>query len=184
MKKVLSIIVLFTAFAGSMNAQKFFTRSGHVHFFSDTKMEDIEADNHKASVVLDGATGQVEIALLIKAFEFEKALMQEHFNENYMESDTYPKATFKGKVENMSAIDLKKDGTHNVKVIGELTMHGVTNKVTIEATIKVAGGKLTCTTKFYVVPEDYKITIPNTVRDNIASKIEVNVDATLEELKK
>ena len=110
--------------------------------------------------------------------------MQEHFNENYMESDTYPKASFKGKIDNIAAVNFKKDGSYNSTVTGDMTMHGVTKKITINVTIKVAGGKITATSKFQVAPEDYKVVIPNTVRDNIASKIDVTVDATLEELKK
>lgn len=184
MKKIIFILAIAILSAPAINAQKYFTKIGHLRFFSDTKMEDIQGDNHKVNFVLDAASGQIQIAALVKAFEFEKALMQEHFNENYMESDTYPKATFTGKVENMAAINLKKDGTYTSKVSGELTMHGTTNKVSVDATFKVAGGKISCETKFLVVPEDYKITIPGTVRDNIASKIEVTANATLEELKK
>lgn len=184
MKKVLTILGIALLASTSTFAQKYFSREGHVNFFSDTKMEDIKADNKKATVVLDAATGAVELSLLIKSFEFEKALMQEHFNENYMESDTYPKASFKGKIDNLAAVNFKKDGTYNTTVTGDLTMHGVTKKTTINVTIKVAGGKISANSKFQVVPEDYKITIPNTVRDNIASKIDVTVDATLEELKK
>lgn len=184
MKKVFTLIAIVLLASTSTFAQKYFSRTGHVNFFSDTKMEDIKADNNKATVVLDAPTGAVEISVLIKSFEFEKALMQEHFNENYMESDTYPKASFKGKVDNIAAVNFKKDGTYNSTVTGDMTMHGVTKKITINVTITVAGGKITANSKFQVVPEDYKIIIPNTVRDNIASKIDVTVDATLEELKK
>ncbi|MFZ4785093.1 MAG: YceI family protein, partial [Flavobacteriales bacterium] len=184
MKKVFTILAIALLASTSTFAQKYFTRTGKVTFFSDTKMEDIKADNNKTNVVLDATTGAVEISLLIKSFEFEKALMQEHFNENYMESDTYPKASFKGKVDNMSAVNLKKDGTYNATATGDMTMHGVTKKITINVTFKVVGGKITGETKFYIVPEDYNIKIPNTVRDNIASKIEVTATAVLEELKK
>lgn len=184
MKKVITLLTIALLASTGTFAQKYFTRTGKVTFFSDTKMEDIKADNNKTNVVLDAATGAVEISLLIKSFEFEKALMQEHFNENYMESDTYPKASFKGKVDNMSAVNLKKDGTYNTTATGDMTMHGVTKKITINVTFKVVGGKITGESKFYIVPEDYNIKIPNTVRDNIASKIEVTATATLEELKK
>jgi hypothetical protein len=184
MKKHIAIFAILIATATTTQAQKYFTRAGYLGFFSDTKMEDIKGDNNKVNFVLDAATGQLEISGLIKAFEFEKALMQEHFNENYMESDTHPKTSFKGKVDNMAGVNLKKDGTYSSKVTGDLTMHGVTKKITVDATFKVAGGKITCESKFDVVPEDYKITIPGTVRDNIASKIAVTAKANLEELKK
>lgn len=184
MKKISILITIFIAATSSINAQKLFSRAAYLGFFSDTKMEDIKADNNKATVVLDIPTGAIEISGLVKSFEFEKALMQEHFNENYMESDKFPKTTFKGKIDNLAAVNFSKDGTYGLKVSGDLTMHGVTKKVTVDGVFKVAGGKTTCEAKFFVVPEDYNISIPNTVRDNIASKIEVTFKASLEELKK
>jgi len=92
--------------------ERYMTRTGHIAFHSETPVENIHADNRKVSSVWDVTTGAVEFAVLIKAFEFEKALMQEHFNENYMESNTYPKATFKGKVLGVAAEQLKKPGTY------------------------------------------------------------------------
>ena len=85
--------------SSALLGQKYFTKDGKVSFYSDALMEKIEAHNTKAASVIDAENGQMEFAVLIKAFQFEKALMQEHFNENYMESSTYPKASFKGKIE-------------------------------------------------------------------------------------
>ena len=180
-------IILFTiaaAFTVGASAQKYFTKTGYIGFFSKTAMEDIKADNNKVSTVLDAATGQVEFSALVKAFAFEKALMEEHFNENYMESSTFPKATFKGKVENMSAINLKKDGSYASKVSGELTIHGVTKTITSDATFDVKGDMITAQTKFFVNPEDYQIEIPEVVKDKISKNIEVTVLSKLEPLKK
>ncbi len=184
MKKIIITLTALICTASLINAQKLFSRAAYLGFYSNTKMEDIKADNNKANVVLDVPTGAIEISGLVKSFEFEKALMQEHFNENYMESDKFPKTTFKGKIDNLAAVNFTKDGTYNSKVTGDLTMHGVTKKVTVDGIFKVAQGKVTCESKFFVVPEDYNITIPNTVRDNIASKIEITFKANLEELKK
>lgn len=183
MKHIITLAVAIIAF-NTISAQTYFSKNAYVGFFSSTKMEDIKADNNKANVVFKKETGEIQFSALMKAFEFEKALMQEHFNENYVESDKFPKATFKGKIENPSALNLTKDGTYPVKVVGDMNMHGVTKPLTVNATIKVAGGKITCDSKFSVKPEDYNIAIPNTVRDNIASMIDVTVKANLEELKK
>lgn len=183
MKQIITIALVLGSI-GAAHAQKYFSKTAYIGFFSSTKMEDIKADNNKATLVYDAASGALEMAALVKAFEFEKALMQEHFNENYMESDTFPKSTFKGKIDPASSVNPAKDGTYPVKVTGDLTMHGVTKPVTVNATFKVAGGKITCESKFSVKPEDYNITIPNTVRDNISSSIEITVKSSLEELKK
>lgn len=167
----------------SANAQKYATRNGYLGFFSKTKQENIKADNNKATYVLDVATGQLEISALQTAFQFEKALMQEHYNENYVESEKYPKATFKGKID-MTNVNLLKDGTYKTKVNGDLTMHGVTNKTTVDATFVVAGGKITAEAQFPISCKAYNIEIPSAVKDVISDKIDVTAKATLEEFKK
>jgi len=184
MNKVLFTFVALAISASALQAQKFFTRSAHIDFFSHTAMEDIKGDNNSATLVLDAANGQIEISCAIKAFEFEKALMQEHFNENYMESNTFPNATFKGKIENMSSISLSKDGSYATKASGTMTMHGVDKVMTVPVTFTVAGGKITGDSKFAVNPNDFKITIPGPVRSKIAEAIDVTVKANLAELKK
>lgn len=159
-----------------MAQDRFATRNGHIAFFSSTPMENIEAHNHKVTSVWDATTGAVEFAALIKAFEFEKALMQEHFNENYMESNTFPKAIFKGKIAGITATDLKKPGTYPVDVSGDLTIHGVTKPQAVKGTIVVdASGAVKATSEFNVKPEDHGIEIPGVVRKNIAEQLKVTV---------
>ncbi len=156
--------------------ERYMTRTGHIAFHSETPIENIHADNRKVSSVWDASTGAVEFAVLIKAFEFEKALMQEHFNENYMESNTFPKATFKGKVLGVGAEQLKKPGTYEGTVEGDLTMHGVTKPVKTKATVTVdANGTAKASADFSVKPEDHGIDIPGVVRKNIAERIQVMV---------
>ncbi len=184
MKKIIVIALFALALVPATQAQKYFTRAGFISFFSATTMENIAAENNKVAAVLDATTGDIEFTVLIKSFLFEKALMQEHFNENYMESDTYPKSTFKGKVNNMSAIKLGTNGTYNSKITGDMTMHGVTKNITVDGVFTVKEGKLNATSKFVVNPNDYKIEIPNLVKDNISDKIDVSVSLNLEELKK
>lgn len=156
--------------------ERYGTRNGHIAFFSETPMENIEGNNHKVSSVWDATTGALQFAVLIKAFEFEKALMQEHFNENYMESNTYPKAVFKGKVSGVTAADLKKPGTYPVTIEGELDMHGVKQKIAEKGSITVQPtGLVRAESDFSVKPEDYKIAIPAVVREQIAKEIQVKV---------
>src|SRR5690606_25912300 len=113
--KNLIVVLLIGLIAPVLNAQgKYFTKEGKISFSSDAPMEKIEAHNRKANSVIDAASGKMEWSVLIKAFQFEKALMQEHFNENYMESDKFPKAVFKGVIQQHDKIDWTKDGVHNV----------------------------------------------------------------------
>lgn len=174
-KLIFSAALLF-AFTG-INAQKYFTREGRINFNASTSMEKIEAINTKATSVIDFASGAIEWGVLIKAFKFEKALMQEHYNENYMESDKYPKSTFKGKIENISAINTSKDGSYNAVIKGSLDMHGVTRPVTANATIVVKGGAISASSKFKVLLADYNISIPAVVKDNISKEVEITVTA-------
>ena len=126
----------------------------------------------------------MEFAVLIKAFQFEKALMQEHFNENYMESDKYPKAIFKGAIVDASTVDFSKDGDYPVKVKGKLTIHGVTNEVETDGTIDVKDGKISASSNFEIAVADYKIKIPSVVKDNIAKTVQIVVDMNYELFKK
>jgi polyisoprenoid-binding protein YceI len=169
-------MMLIMTVPSSVFGQKYFTRDGKVSFFSSTPIEDIEAHNKKATSVIDLATGQLEFAVLIKAFQFEKALMQEHFNENYMESDKFPKAQFKGKAEGLEKVDLAKNGTYPVKVKGDLTIHGVTKQVEADGNFLVKNGELSALAAFEVAPEDYGIKIPSVVRNNIAKIIRIDID--------
>ncbi|MBK8403116.1 MAG: YceI family protein [Saprospiraceae bacterium] len=171
------LIFLFAALLILTNgfAQKYYAKNAYVKFHSDSPMEKIEAVNNTGSTVFDLASGRVEFAALINAFQFDRALMQEHFNENYMESGKFPKATFKGAIENYSALNLSKPGTYKVDVSGDMTMHGVTNKIKVPAEVKVETGGLSSETKFKIKCEDYKISIPSVVRDKIAKEIEVTV---------
>jgi hypothetical protein len=184
MKKILqpTIFLLVLVIGNSAFAQKYFTKSGSVNFFSKTPMENIDATNKKATCVIDSKTGQIEIALLMKAFEFEKALMQEHFNENYVESDKYPKATFKGNITNIASVNFTKDGTYPVDITGKLTMHGVTKDMKTKGSIIVKNGKINATTEFSVLLADYYIEIPAVVEDKIQKSIKISATLWLEQL--
>lgn len=184
MKRLFFLALLLTTALTAAEAQKFFTREGNVSFYSDAPVEKIEAHNKTATSVLDAATGRMEFAVLIKAFQFEKALMQEHFNENYMESSTYPKSTFKGEITDFDKVNLDKDGEYPVNVKGDLTIHGVTKPVTAKGTIKVKDGAPSATSSFEVTVADYNIQIPAVVRNNIAKTVRVDIQVNYEPLNK
>jgi len=157
------------------NAQKYMTKSGYIGFFSHTSMEDIKGDNNQVAGVLDVLTGDMVFQALIKSFHFDRALMEEHFNENYMESEKFPKASFKGKITNLTSVNLSKNGIYDVTVEGDLTIRDVTKKVSSKGSVEVATGSITANSKFPIVPEDFKIEIPGIVREKIAKNLEVTV---------
>lgn len=184
MKKIVLLITIGFLVTSTISAQdKYFTKTGKINFSSKASLENIEALNKSVTAVLDTKSGNLQFAVLMKGFEFEKALMQEHFNENYMESHKYPKAEFKGSVVNNAEINYTKDGTYKAKVKGQLTIHGETKTVETEGQIQVKGGKVLADAVFGVALADYKIEIPNVVKNNIAKTVNIEVDCTLDPLK-
>lgn len=174
------IIALLLTGAITANAQsKYFTRTGKITFdaTSSASPEQIEANNSQVNTVIDAVTGQMEFAALMKAFEFEKALMQEHFNENYVESDKFPKSVFKGKIENISQVDFNKDGTYPVKVAGQLTLHGVTKGASTNGTVEIKNGKVNAKSTFIILLADFGIEIPKLVADKISKEVKIIVDS-------
>ena len=177
------LLLAIVTFGINLNAQKYYTKEGKISFYSDAPLERIEAHNNKATAVMDMTTGRIEWAVLIKAFLFEKALMQEHFNENYMESTKYPKATFQGQFLDWTAIDLSKEGEKTFDLQGKLTVHGVSKEIMTPATLIVKDGVITGKSIIKIEVADYKISIPGVVRDKIAKEVEVNIEAQFQPLK-
>jgi YceI-like domain len=180
MKRILgaTALLLLTSFA--VNAQeRWYTKEGKVAFYCDGSAEKIEAFTNKGVCVIDATTGQVEMSVLMKAFTFEKALMQEHFNENYVESDKFPKAVFKGTAEDVASVKWTTDGVYPLKLKGQMTLHGVTKDFTTAATITVKGGKPIGNTTFIITLADYNIEIPKVVQDKVTEKVRIVVDAPL-----
>lgn len=175
------ICAMLFALSSVASAQKFFTRDGKVKFdaTATSSPEKIDALSNSATCVLDAANGNIQWAVLVKGFQFEKSLMQEHFNENYLESGKFPKATFIGKITNLSEINLSKDGTYNAIVTGQMTIHGVTKEITANGALTVSGGNIKINAGFSLKLEDYKISIPSLVSDKIAKEAKILVDALL-----
>jgi hypothetical protein len=180
MKPLTFIIPLLLSLTSAV-AQKAYTKNGLISFFSSTKMEDIKAGNNQVLCVLNTQTGELQFSLLNKGFHFDKALMEEHFNENYMESTKFPKSTFKGSVADISKVNFNKDGAYTVNVKGDLTMHGVTKNITAPGTITVKGAKVNAASKFTVKLADYKIAVPGAVKNNISETIEITVNCNLDQ---
>lgn len=177
--------VIALCIAGTSSGQKYYTKSGQISFdaTSSSSPEKIEGVNRSAICVVDSKTGNLQLAVLMKGFAFERALMEEHFNENYVESTKYPKAEFKGEIKDISKVDFTKDGTYTVKVKGQLSLHGVSNEVEAEGKIKVQGGKISAQTEFSVKLSDYKVSVPGLVADKVAKVAKINVTCSLEILK-
>lgn len=183
MKTRISFVILFTLMAGLCFGQKYITKTAYVYFFSTTPAEDIVAKNRQVNVAFDRSNGKIIFKVLMKSFAFDKALMQEHFNKNYVESDKYPEASFKGKIINLKDINFKKGGVYKVTVEGNLNIHGVTKKIREEGTIQIKGEKIVLKAKFLVKTADYEIKIPKASINNIAETIEINVEANLDKQK-
>lgn len=184
MKQLTTLLLFVILGLGSVQAQKFITKTGHIRFFSSTPIEDIEAHNRQVNSALDQLTGDFVFKVLMKSFQFEKALMQEHFNENYVESDKFPNATFNGKVSNISEINFAKNGTYTATVEGDLTIKEVTKKISEKGTFEVKDGKVNGKSTFNVLLSDFGIKIPNAVANNISKTIQIDVDVNLEKLSK
>ena len=189
MKKLFTLLSILAIFAASTafrsaEGKKYFTRTGHIWFYSHTPVEDIEAHNYKVSSVMDAATGKMEFAVLMTAFQFEKALMQEHFNENYVESEKYPKSMFKGQISDLSKVNWSKDGTYPVKVSGDLTIKDKTNPVTTDGTIEIKGDAVNAKSKFKIKLSDYNVEVPKMVRNKISEELEITVEMNYTELKR
>ena len=175
-------VIVCTTFA----QEKFFTKTGKIDFdaTAQSSPEDIKGVNKSTTMVIDTKTGDVQFLVLMKGFEFTRALMQEHFNENYVESTKFPKAEFKGTITNNATVNYTIDGVYKVSVKGKLTMHGTTKDVESNAVITVKAGKITATSTLLALLADYKITIPSLVADKIAKAAKINITCALEPIKK
>jgi polyisoprenoid-binding protein YceI len=176
MKKY-SFWILFIGMALNASAQKYVLEKSSVTFFSEAAIENITAKNGKTNSVLNTQTAEVAFSVPIREFQFAKKLMQEHFNEKYMESELYPNATFSGKI--IEQTDFSKDGTYEVRAKGDLDIHGQKQIRIIKSKLVIANGTITINTSFKVPLADHNISIPSIVNQKIATEIVINVNATL-----
>jgi polyisoprenoid-binding protein YceI len=179
---ILIIAFIITNVTGLFAQQRYFTKTGTINFTAGTPLEDIDAVNKSVTSVMDISTSQIEFAVLLKGFEFRRALMQEHFNENYVESEKYPKSTFKGKIIDAGKVDFKKHGTYPVTVKGTLEIHGVKKEIEVKGVIKVANSIISSDATFKIQLEDYGIKISGAVKDKISPTVEIKTDCTYQPL--
>jgi hypothetical protein len=158
-------------------AQKYISTSSYVRFYSEAPVENIEAINEKAQSAIDLKTNEVAFSVPIRGFQFENSLMQEHFNENYMESEQYPRATFRGKIESFEA---GKAVPQQVEAVGTMTIHGVQRQIRANGTMSIADGTILLHSEFPVAVAEYDIKIPKVVFYNIAEVVDVTIEFTYE----
>jgi len=151
--------------------QKYLSDKSTVTFFSEAPVENIKATSEEASSIFDMGSGKIAFSVPIKSFQFRKSLMQKHFNENYMDSEKYPKATFEGKITNYQAVD----GSYKARASGEMTIHGKTNKIEVDGDVIINDQTITISAVFPIALKDYKIKIPKILFSNIAEVVEVDV---------
>ena len=178
MKSAYSLLLFLVLLSVASRAQaqnKYLTKTGQISFSSSAPIEDIEANNQQVAAVFDVGTGQLAFVAPIKGFVFKRTLMQEHFNENYLESDKFPKATFTGRFLGLDAATLATAGPHAVQVAGDLTIHGVTRHIQVPGSVEMKGGQLLALATFPVATADYDIKIPLLVRNSIAKVVTVRV---------
>jgi polyisoprenoid-binding protein YceI len=177
MKKLFLLAAFGSLFGQQASAQALVTKTGHITFFSSSPMENIEAHNYKVKSGFDSKTGELTFEMLIKGFQFEKALMQQHFNEaEYMDSGKFPKSSFKGKVEDLSKVNFAKDGAYPVSVSGDMLIKGVTKPVKANGTLTVKGGKISAKSEFTISLKEYGVSGSAVKAGTVSDKIKITVD--------
>jgi hypothetical protein len=174
MLKNLFFLLLLGSSVSVFAQGKFIAKNAYISFYSSTSLEDILGETNEAVTILDPENGEIIFQVIMTTFHFKRALMEEHFNENYMESSKFPKSKFKGKIEGFNK-DMLKAPVTNITITGQLNLHGVDKTISVPGTIGMEDGKLVATSNFKVTPEDYGITIPSLVRDKIGKEMEVTV---------
>ncbi|WP_435415682.1 YceI family protein [Polaribacter aestuariivivens] len=168
MNKTLLLLLFFLgSFAAKEN--QFIARQGQISFFSYTSVENIEAKNNQVLSFLDIDKKEIAISMLMRAFVFKKDLMYEHFNESYIESDIFPKASFLGKIIDFNPLEEEQ----TKMVVGKLTIHGISKEVEIKTTIKNTNGNYSISGDFEVMVKDFDIKIPPVLASNIAKSISI-----------
>jgi len=184
MKTIVFLTLSLILSTAMLKAQdKFMTKVGHIQFYSHTQMEDIKADNNEVTSVVNIKTGEMAFIVLMKSFKFKNALMEEHFNENYVESDKFPKAKFKGTISEIASIDLAKPGSYTVDIEGDLEIHGVLKHITQKGTFDVKEGQIAGKSNFTIVLNDFGLVIESALSQKIAESVAVTVDMIYEPMK-
>lgn len=171
MKTALKLLIFSLFISSKSFGQLYATQSGETNFFSETPLENISGTNKTVGAILNTTTNEIAVSMKMTAFDFPNKLMQEHFNENYMESEKFPTGIFKGKIA--EAIDYSKNGIYDVTAKGQLTLHGVTQARDLKGKLTVDNQKINLICSFDVKLTDHKIEVPKLVFAKIAEVISV-----------
>lgn len=182
MRKTSLLFTILNICIIQLNAQVFTAKSGSATFFSAAPLENIEATSNSVQSILNTSTKNVAFIISIRSFQFKKDLMQEHFNEKYMESDKFPNATYSGAIS--GEFDLAKDGTYEVTSTGKMAMHGQEKEVSVPGTFTVLNGEASLQSNFSLAVNDFKIEIPQLLFQNIADTVAVKVNVIYQPYKK
>lgn len=179
MRRLILSVFFLAVYTYTARAQLYTAKSGNsfISFFSSSPLEDIKAVNTKSAFILNTTTNEIQVGVTMVYFKFPKPLMEEHFNENYVESDKYPTSVFKGKI--LESVDYTKDGENPVTVKGNLSLHGVSRDVEMKGTLTKKGNSIVIASDFKIRVADYDIKIPSLYVRNIAEVVDVSVAATL-----
>jgi len=167
---------LFLSVLAVSAQQKLITQTGKITFDAGTGIEDIIAVNKGVTAAINPKTGKMQFKMDIAGFEFKRQLMQDHFNENYMESEKYPNASFSGNITNADKVNFAKDGKYNVQVKGTLEIHGVKNEVEAEGVVTVKGKEVNSQAEFSIQLDDYKINVPRVAKEKLSNTVKIMVD--------
>lgn len=153
--------------------EKKISKTGQIVFEASVpSFEEVKASNRTVSCILDTSTGEIACLALIRGFHFKVALMEEHFNENYLESDKFPKAIFKGIIKDFNLVNIDSKGAKHI-IYGTLTLHGISKQISVITLIKKSANDLELTSTFNLNPKDFNINIPKIIKSKIAENVQV-----------
>ncbi len=177
--KLLISSLVFTLFSFTPSGEKYESSKTHIRFYSHTNVEDIEATNYASISTLDTQTGEMVFSVPMQSFEFEKSLMQKHFNqEKFLNTKQFPKGKLVGRITNLHEIDFTTDGTYSAIVEGDLTIKGTTKAVSEKGTITVTGQSIKAQSNFNIILADYGVEfVKGKPSKNIAKELEISVIA-------
>lgn len=167
--------LLFLTTLDVLVAQRYLSEHGHISFYSEAPVENIRSDNDNVTSIFTSTSGAIAFSVPVKDFQFEKKLMQEHFNDKYMESNRFPRSTFVGSITGFS---MNTIGRQNVRAKGKLTIHGIVKDIDVPGAIEIKNDQIRMNAKFKVLVADYGITIPQLLWKNVSEEIEITVDLT------
>jgi len=177
-KKIVTLLFVLYSFCSF--SQKYISRNGSVQFNASTPLETINPINNYVSSVFDSENGEIVFQMNMISFKFEKALMETHFNEKYIESEKHPKSTFTGKIKNWNS-DFLDGNRHNVIAVGTITIHGTKKEIEVNGSLKKNNKNITIDSDFELIISDFEIKIPKLVRDKISKKVKVEVNINLKQ---